>query len=382
MFSEGGQPLHGCVARGGGKGGGGGGGQQYTPPAQHVYTDPVSGMSFTDDMGAGGTGMMNYGGGYYGMIPDTGGKTGAQKLNEEIAQRKLDEKSTSDAAQAKADTTAAGKETTFQTNRQGAYDTALQGIMSKFKAQGLDPNVYMESDIKPALQRQFSSIQDLDPNPTAAFPTNLGDTIINDLTSSRRTTSTNALNALFTPQYSENQLPDSTTGQYVGDIVNAQFDPLMAGLTNAQKRGTLTGAGYQGALDKLNEKKTAATSTVQNLGKNILSTDRKSLDDYISGVRSDVNNLSLGTAFDPNTYGTAAAGKVKGYLGDFGGALRSAVGDIQYANLSDLINAGGAVQGAQNPTAANPAGQVAGSVAPTDDELASQKRGLGNVGAF
>jgi hypothetical protein len=232
--------------------------------------------------------------------------------------------------------------------------------------------------------RQFNSVQDLDPNPTAAFSPDLGTKILGDLTSGNRTTATNQLNSLFSPTYSQTALPDTLTGQYVGGLVNEQFDPLMAGLTNAEKRGTLTGAGYQGALDALNQKKAAATSTVQNLGQGILATDRKSLDDYISGARSDVNNLTLGQTFDPATYGTAAAGKAAGFTSDFGGALRNAVGQTKFADLSDLINAGGAVQGAQNPNAANPLGGTAGTspayVAP--DTLDAQKRGLGNTGAF
>jgi hypothetical protein len=161
--------------------------------------------------------------------------------------------------------------------------------------------------------------------------------------------------------------------------VNEQFDPLMTSLTNAQKRGTLTPTGYNAALDALNQKKAAATSTVQNLGQGILSTDRKSLDDYISGARSDVNNLTLGTTFDPNSYSTAAQGKVAGFTSDFGGALRNAVGQTKFADLSELINAGGAAQGAQNPNAANPVGGT-GYVPPVDDS--TTKRGLGNTGSF
>jgi hypothetical protein len=108
------------------------------------------------------------------------------------------------------------------------------------------------------------------------------------------------------------------------------------------------------------------------------------LDDYISGARSDVNNLTLSSTFDPSTYGSTAANKAAGFTSDFGGALRNAVGQTKFADLSELINAGGAVQGAQNPNAANPLGGTAGTspayVAP--DILEQQKRGLGNTGSF
>ena len=326
--------------------------------------------------------MQMPGGGYAFIPQDQGsqGKSAQDQLNEEIAQRQAGEQATSDAAKAQTAADAATKESTFQTTRQGAYDTALQGIMRQFQLQGVDPNQYMESDIKPALQRQFQSIQDLDPNPTAAFSPDLGSTIMNNITSGRRTQATNQLNSIFTPTYAQNMLPDATTGNYVSSLVNEQFDPLMQGLTNASKRGTLTGAGYQAALDALNQKKAAATSTVQNLGMDILGKDRSQLNDYISGARSDVNNLNLSTQFDPSTYQGGAASKAQGFLSDFGGALRSAVGDTKYASLSDLINAGGAVQGAQNPNAANPLATAGGVVPPPDDS--NTKRGLGSTGAF
>lgn len=388
MFSESGQPLHGVVMRGGGKGGGGGGSQPaYQPPPPIVLTDPVSGKSFVDrspGITGGQTGYMPMPGGGYAYIPQDQGSQGPSaqdQLNAEIDARKAQEQQTSDTTKAQATSDAAAKETAFQGNRQAAYDTATSSIGNLFRQQGADPSQYWSSDILPALQRQYQSIQDLDPNPTAAFTPDLGQSIINNILSGKRTQATNAYNQTFTPNYSQNLLPDATTGNYTSNIVNQQFDPLMQGLTNAQKRGTLTGAGYNAALDALNQKKSAAMNTVNTLGQGILSTDRKSLDDYISGGRSDINNLSLTSNFDPSTYAGTAASKAQGYLSDFGGALQNAVGQTKFADLSDLINAGGAVQGQTNPNAANPLG--GGAAATTaEDDLANQKRGLGSTGAF
>jgi hypothetical protein len=237
----------------------------------------------------------------------------------------------------------------------------------------------------PALQSRYNSISDTDTNPASAFPTNLGDTIVADALSGKRTQTSNALNSIFTPNYSNTALPDSITNDYIGSILSSQFDPLSSQLTNAQKRGTLSSTGYQAAVDAMNQKKTAATSTIQNLGQGILATDRKNLDDYISGARTDVNNMSLGSNIDPTTYGSAAQGKIDVDKSAFGGALQNAVGDTKFADISSLLNAGGAVQGASNPSAANPNGATTGNASPSfvsEDELAKRKRGLGSTGAF
>jgi hypothetical protein len=379
MFTPGGQIDHLSFAgvRGGGKGGGG---QQQAPSKPQVYTDPVNGMSFTDDVG------YTYGPQADGTMGYTLGptQTGSDKLNAEIAQRKAQEQATSDAATATAQQKADTAESTFQSTRTNAYNDAMTSALQAFQRAGVDPNAYKDTYITPALQRQYNSIQDLDPNPYASFASTLGDTIVNQATGDKRTAALNQLNSTFNPTYSSSALPDATTGNYVNQIVNEQFDPLSQQLINAQKRGTLTDQGYSAALAALNQKKSAATSTVQNLGSGILSGDRSALDDYISGARTNVNNMTLGSTFDPDAYKTGASNLVNTDLSNFGGALRNAVGGSKFADITDLISAGGAVQGANNPTAANPTGGTPGTspAFTPDDQLEQQKRGLGNQGAF
>ena len=193
-----------------------------------------------------------------------------------------------------------------------------------------------------------------------------------------------SLNQIFTPQYVNNLLPDTTTNNFVPDILNEQFNPLSQQLTNAEKRGTLNPVGYQAALDALTQKKTAAQSTLQNLGQGILDTDRSGINDIISGARTSANSLGLADTFDPSVFAGQAGSRAQADLSNFGGALRSAVGDTKFADLTDLLNAGGAVQGATNPNAANPTGGIQGTspffVSPDDE--AKKGRGLGNTGAF
>jgi hypothetical protein len=376
MFGPGGQrDYRGGIAYGGK---GGGGGSQYQPLPPTVLTDPVSGKSFIQQNDP------------YSPNYDPNGKSAVQQLNEEIDQRKAEEKAASDAAKAQTTQNTQQATTDFAGRKQAAYDTSMQQVMRQFQLQGVDPAQYMSSDIAPALSRQLQSVQDMDPNPTASFPTNLGDTIIGNVVSGKRTQAGTALNNIFKPTYADEALPDSLTGQYANSILSEQFDPLSAQLTNAQKRGTLSGAGYNAALDALNQKKTAAAATIGDLGKGILAADRSGINDYISGARTNVNNLGLADTFDPTSYAGTAQGKVASDVGAFGGALRNAVGDTQFANISDLINAGGAAQGAQNPNAANPNGIPSaatggGQLSPSfisQDELAKQKRGLGSTGAF
>lgn len=372
MFTPGGQVDRHVVLRGGG-GKGGGGGVQQAPVQPASYVDPVNGMVFTDPQWS--QDQKNN----FPNLP-----TGADLLNQEIQQRQAGEKATSDANAATAAQTAGQNQVDFQNTRNQSYYNALAAVQRQFQLQGLDPNQYETTDIEPTLNTIVNGIPNLDPNPASAFSPTLGTDIINNITSGRRTQVTNQLNNQFDPNYATNLIPDSTLTSAVPSIVSQQFDPLSAQLTNAEKRGTLTGVGYNAALDALNSKRAAATSQVNDLGRTILGTDRSGINDLISGAKNTAAGLTLGQNFDPSSYVKQTQDLASSDLSNFGGALTNAVGDTKFATLSDLLNAGGAVQGANNPSAINPTGTL-GATSPfyTDPTTAAnQKRGLGNTGAF
>lgn len=372
MWSPSGQPdfIDAGIVRKKGSGGGLSPWQQYMT-TQQTATDPVTGRQFTSS-------------------PMGGGPTASDQLNTFIAQREAQAKSDSDAAAAKAAADAATAETTFQGKKSDAYNTAMADAIRAFQGAGVDvgkaddPNSYLSKYITPSLQRQLAQIQDLDPNPLASFPTSLGSTILNTAVGDKRTAATNALSKVFTPGYSTTALPDTADTGAIDTIINEQFDPLKAQLVNAQKRGRLTDVGYQGATDELNKKLSAARDTVTNLGKNIIATDRSAIDDIISGAKTDASGLSLADTFDPTVYTTRASNLATSDIAGLPGALRNAVGNTTFADITDLLNAGGAVQGTTNqPTPTGTTGSGGSSLTPDQQAaLQQQKRGLGSTGAF
>lgn len=351
-----------AAVRGGGKGGKGGSQQLQVDTA----VDPETGHTFTST-------PINVARGEV--------KPASVQLAEFQEARRGQQQQESQTAQQKAEAKAQQEETNFQGLKSSAYDTAMQDAIRAFKGAGVDPNAYMADYITPELQRRAASIQDKDPNPLATLdPEGLGQTILGQATSARRNQLTNQLNSVFSPNYANTALSDAVASPYESQILDEQFNPLMASLTNAQKRGQLNDVGYQGALDALNQKRSAAQSQIHSLGQNILGQGRSSLNDLISGARSDINNASLSSNIDPTSYWNAAASKAADLTSGFGGSLRSAVGGTQFADLTDLLNAGGMRQGATNaPKAATTAGALSDVAV---DEDPNKKRGLGNVGAF
>jgi hypothetical protein len=338
----------------GGKGGGGG----SLPPPPPAYTDPVNGQVFTDPTA----------------------------LNKEIDTRAAQAKTDSDATQAKADAQKVQDEADFQTRKGTAVQNATDEVRQSFTDAGVNPDDYMASYITPTINRYAQQIQDLQPNPGGLFPNTLGADVVNQALGAGRTSAGNALSSVFTPTYATDKISDSILTDPTNTIVNEQFDPLSAQLLNASKRGTLNPTGYNAALASLASKKSAATDTVTNLGQGILTKDRGDLNDYTTGATNDAGNLSLANSskFSVDPYVNQANTMVASDLSGFGGALRNAVGTTQFATLDDLLNAGGAVQGAGNPTAANPnSGATDGTTALGTAILNdTRNRGLGTTGAF
>jgi|SRR5215472_2080226 len=341
-------------------GGGGKGGGSVNPPAP-TYSDPVTGKQ-------------------YGSQAD---------LNAAIDARTTAAQQASDAAAATATQTAATNESNFQTSKANAIASARQQIEQSFRDAGVDPAAYEDSYIKPTLDRYANTIQDLSPNPQGAFPTTIGQDIVNQATTAGRNTATTAMNKAFAPTYTTDYLPDTSIDPYVSSTISAQFDPLQQALKNALARGTLTQTGYDAAKGELANQQAAGTSTVRDLAMGILGTDRTNLGDYISSSKNVAGSLNLGDvgAFSTDPYTTHAQSMVNTDLSNLGGAITSAVGGTQYGDLSKALNVGGMVQGANNPSATNP-NALPGSGAGDQTDAAQQtiddtkKRGISAPGAF
>jgi hypothetical protein len=344
--------------------GGGGKGGSSGPPVTPTYTDPISGRSYGS----------------------------SAELNDSITARQAQEKTASDAAAAAATAKAAQDEADFQTRATGAKTQASTNINDYFSSQGVDPNKYA-SQIANAVNTASNNVIDLDPNPQGKYASTLGSDLYNTLTSGQQSQNLANYNAVFDPSYSLTALPGTLIDPSVTSVINSQFDPLDAQLTNAQKRGTLNDQGYAAALQALKTSKTGATSTVNKLAQGVLDSDRSGVNDYIGTGRTAAGSAPLNTAFSVDPYKAGAADLVSRDTASFGGDVQNAVGATKFSDLTTLLNAGGSAQGAYDPTATNPNGAPGpngaavggGDLSPAylaQQALAKDPRGLGTTGAF
>jgi hypothetical protein len=361
--------------------GGGGKGGDSGPPVQPQFTDPVNGKTFSNGTAFGPDGQITQ-------------TSGSDQLNAEIAARQADEKATSDAATAKTAADAAKAESDFQTRAGTAKTQAQQSIEDYFRTNGVDPSQYAPQ-IANTVNTASGNIADLDPTPQGKYAPTLGSDLFNQLTAGKQSTNLAAYNKVFDPSYSITSLPGTLIDPSVNSVVNQQFDPLSGQLLNAQKRGTLNDQGYAAALAALNQAKTGAQATVGKLATGVLNSDRSGVNDYISTGRNAAGSAPLNTSFSTDPYVAGATDLVGRDTSSFGGDVQNAVGATKFSDLATLLNAGGSVQGANDPTAGNPNGAVGpggaviggggGDLSPSaiaQQALANDKRGLGTTGAF
>jgi hypothetical protein len=339
--------------------------------------------------------------------------SGAEQLNQEIAARQATEKQASDATAAQTAATATANETAFQAKAAAAKNQATQNINEYFKQQGVDPTGYA-SQIADAINTASGHV--VDPyasdinattntaagsstapvgtvDPGSVYAPTMGSDLFNQIQQGKQSQNLQQFNSKFTPSFSQTALSDNLIDPAVSSVISSQFDPLSQGLTNAQKRGTLNDTGYQAALKAMTDAQTGARSSVSKLAQGVLASDRGDIDSYLGTGRTAAGSAPLGTSFDIAPYTTGADTRVSRDISNFGGDVSNAVGATKYSDLTSLLNAGGSVQGANDPTAANPLGAAGpggaaiggGDLSPSfiaQQALAKTPRGLGTQGPF
>ena len=335
----------------GGGGKGGGTSVQSPPPS---YVDPVTGRTYSS--------------------PD--------QLNAAISAREAQEKQAAETAAAEAEAKRIADLAGFNTRLDSAYNQSQDNINQYFSSLGLDPTQYA-AQITNRLNTQRSQVPQLDPNPYAVFGDNLGQSIVNELTGAAQSRGRTQLDSLFGQNYSANELPLHLVDPVIQQILGERISPLQDQLTNAQLRGTLNDKGMSGALEQLNQDRTAGQSTLSRLGTNVLMGDRGEVDNYLSGVYNTASTMPLLAAntFDPNQYYNEAESRTDRYRSNLYGDTLNALGNTQFSDITKLLNAGGVAQGPYDPTIENPIGGVsAGALA--QNIINSQNRGLGTQGQF
>lgn len=249
------------------------------------------------------------------------------------------------AAQAQADkdkASATAADQLFRTNASGA---AKNSANSYFSNLGLDPSQYsgdIDTKINEILGLSAPGDKDL-----GSHLSGLGESIYNARQNAGQQQALRGVNSTFAPDFERSRISDSVDQPIISEIGGQQRDKADTYINNLFKRGVINSTGVAGAEKNLDDQGAKVRTTLDDLGRGVISSGRQSLTDIANRGRQNASNLQLGQTFDPSTYGAQADTATNDWLSKLGDNIRSRIPSNLY-DTSNLASVAGGAQGAQN----------------------------------
>lgn len=229
--------------------------------------------------------------------------------------------------------------------RTSSAANARNSANSFFGSRGLDSGEY-SNDIDSVINGILGGISPDDPNPGSYF-NNIGETAYNTAEGNFRNKSQRDLDRLFAPNFETQKIPFTLDDPYLASIEAEQRAEADSIIRNMLDRGVITGSGYAAAGSDLDKQAPGVRSRLNEVGTTTLAQGQQGLKDVANRGRQTAGNLTLGTAFDPYSYGSEADQMFTDFISSLGDSIRAKTpGNLfQTAGLGAIAGAG---QGAQN----------------------------------
>lgn len=267
------------------------------------------------------------------------------------------------------------QEAKFVADREAAFNAALGTGRNTLTSRGLDADTFMDI-ITRGLSDTKAKIPQGDPNPASYFTSDVINDILTNEENQRRIRGTSTVNREFAPGFDRSLIPDTADDSYINELLTGQRGQANTSIDFARSRGKLNDAGYNTAMNKLNEQEAGARSTLDTLGGSVLAKNRSSLGGIRDKASSTANAYSLGgPEFDITPFKSELTDAVANYNKNLRGDITNALGGTQLFNVNDILLAGARAQGPQNLTTANVPGVL-------PKRTANLNRGLGSTGVF
>lgn len=228
---------------------------------------------------------------------------------------------------------------------EGVYSSSLNSANDYFTSQGLDPSQYQDAILKEAQGRR-TTVPSLSGNPGAFFD-GLGENVFNSLQSGERNKNIREIDKFAGTGFARDRISDTVDDPHLAGILDETFGKSKAYYDNLLSRGVINDAAYKKSIDDLTGQRGGAGLKLEDIGNATLETGRGSLRDIASEGRQQASNLTLGSAFDPNSFATRIDDTTQSFFTTLGDRLRSSAPSDLFdtSNLSSLVGQG---SGAQN----------------------------------
>jgi hypothetical protein len=232
------------------------------------------------------------------------------------------------AAQQKADAAAAAAATANTQRLAGLRDATkggmTSGIQSYFQARGVNPTAYQKS-IDDIVAQALGNISPTDETPSARVDvTGLASRLFGDAENARRTSFQTQLQQMFPESYTNTQVGNNLDDDIINQLLGENRTSANAIVDNMLKRGVITGTGAQAAYSDLDKQMPIAQTRLNQIGTDLIGSERNSISDIISRANKAASTLSLGGAFDPVSYKNEIDKSFNDFVGSLGTKFRAA----------------------------------------------------------
>jgi hypothetical protein len=288
----------------------------------------------------------------------------------QLRQLELDEQRRQEEIQAQKDAVALEE---YNQRLNSAYTGAIDQGRQTIASRGLTEDEFMPL-IMSKLQSLKGSVPKLDAAPATYFE-GAADSALNSERDRRRASYGSQFDKFAQFGFDRDLIGDTMDDDTINAIIAEDEDRAINEANRARDRGALNETGYKAATDSLGRQRYSIESRLQDLGAGVLEEGRNTLRNTASGGRQAAQNYELGSTFNPLAYNDTINNDFTGFRNALAGRIRGKVGTAPLFDTSQLLNIGGAAQGAVNNRSI---GDLISTGAKEDDD----ERGLGTTGAF
>lgn len=268
----------------------------------------------------------------------------------------------------------AERRSTFTTKMSEAQNTAREAARRRTTARGLSYDEFAPL-FEQAITRQAGIVPDLATNPGEYFTDSFIGNVLSQEETDRRARFGRDVRTAFDPNAADTAFADTMDDPFIDQIMGRQRGEAMTALDMAKKRGSLSEAGYTGALTRLGEMERSGRSTAQKLGGSVLSGYRNRIRNIGQEATQAAGSYQLGDAFNVDPFKTRFQTELESAKGSLAGDVTSALEGQNFFDIGDILTSGGNIQGPVNP-------QVDYAALLEREKTRNQARGVGTTGVF
>lgn len=235
----------------------------------------------------------------------------------------------------------------FRDLADSAKTGVTSGVNAYFQSRGADPAQY-RSPIDAAIAAAIGKLSPTDEDPASRLDTTgIASSVYGNEENNRRAGLTSQLQQMFPETFANTTVSNNLDDNIENQILSGQRSSADAIIQNMLARGVITPSGANAARGDLERQTPIVKTRLDQIGGDLLSSERSSINDIISRANKTASTVNLGGSFDPNAYKNEIDQSFNDFVNSLDTKFRAGVPGNLYSTTG-LGAIAGSAQGAGN----------------------------------